>query len=101
MGRAVGSTVWRGSAFNCTSQEIILLHRHFDSVNGAYGICNNGSIVAQSVRVNNGHYTSRLTVTFNSDLIGKSVECIHDDIVNITYVGARNIVYLTGKYSTP
>jgi hypothetical protein len=48
MGESVGSTVWRGSIFMCTSQEISLFHADYESTEGAYDKC--GDIVGKSVR---------------------------------------------------
>ena len=61
-----GVTVWNGTALECISNEIVLLHRRFNSAYGAYGaygVCNNGSIVGQSLRVEHNFYTSQLNVT--------------------------------------
>ena len=54
IGSRFGATVWRGSAFDCPSSEISLLHSAYaeGSVLCAhYGECNNGSIIAQSLSV--------------------------------------------------
>ena len=72
-------TVWRGTAFSCTNSndEIFLLHSRF--VNGTTGTCNNRSIIAsgQYIRVgNDNYYTSQLSVTVTSDIIGESIECV-------------------------
>ena len=93
IGRRVGSTVWRGSAFNCTNVEIILQHDRFTSENGGVHACNNGLITAQSLTVDEEQmvYTSRLSVNVTDDLIGKSIECIHDNVSNSTIVGSLNI----------
>ena len=79
MGR--GSTVWTGTAFNCSSSnnEILLLHTHFSSIEGDYGLCNNGAIVGQSLGVEGNNYTSQLNVTVTPDIAGKIVECFYDD----------------------
>ena len=82
-------TVWRGTAFNCddSNDEIILLHSQF--VNGTIGTCNNGTIVGQDIRVENDtYYTSQLSILVTSDLIGKSIECIHDEYANTTLIGS-------------
>ena len=88
-------TVWRGSAFDCenSNNEITLLHSRF--VNGTIGTCNNGFIVGQNVRVENGtRFTSQLSITISPDIIGKSIEYFHDDYeyVNTTvaacYIGS-------------
>ena len=86
-----GVTVWNGTALNCTSNEIVLLHRRFTSADGAFDVCNNGSIVGQSLRVEDNFYTSQLNVTFNSDMIGESISCVHDS-TTIHVIGVSTIV---------
>ena len=88
-GDSSGFTVWRGSAFDCKIEEITLRHRLF--TDGVLGECNDGSIVAQSLREQDGFYTSQLNVTFTADLIGKSIECAHDSSNNTNTVGSLNI----------
>ena len=96
IGRPVGSTVWNGSAFNCSLEEIALPHHRFTSENSAiindiFGTCNNGFIVGQGLRSENGCYTSQLNVTVTPDMIGKSIECVHDAITSTSTVGTLNI----------
>ena len=81
--------VWRGSAFDFISEEIVLLHDHFL---GAYGECNNGSIVGQSLKIENGHYTSQLLVNVTTAMIERSIECVYDDPSNITTGGSLIII---------
>ena len=71
-------TVWRGSAFDCPTSGIILLHRRFNSQTTA-GECNNGSIIGRGIRVEGNCFTSQLNITVNSDMIGKTIECVHDN----------------------
>ena len=73
VGKEFGNTLWRGSAFDCRGNEITLRHCLFRSESGTAGDCNDGSIVAQSLREQDGCYTSRLNVTFTADLIGKGI----------------------------
>ena len=85
----VGLTIWRGTAFNCLSGDITLLHDQFTSDSdervATHGVCNNGSIQGYSVRAENGCYTSQLSVVMTSELIGKSIECAYD-LYNTTTV---------------
>ena len=68
----VGSTVWLGSAFTCSSADKITLN-HFEYP-GAMGICGNFS--AMSVNFTAGvEYTSRLTFTATAALNGAVIEC--------------------------
>ena len=101
MGEPGGVTVWRGSVFNCTSQEISLFHADYESTEGVYGQC--GDTVGQSVRsdVNTtnsartsiafSHYTSQLTVPVNSGSVGSTIECYYDDGATATLVGRERL----------
>ena len=93
----MGTTFWQGSALdNCRNQEISLVHHQFGTL--VRQTCNNGSIVAvgQEPDSLNGSYTSQLNITVTCDMIGKTVECVHDDVQNITSVGSLNIT-VSGK----
>ena len=96
MGETRGATVWRGTAFNCLSQEIVLLHSRF--ADGTFGVCNGQDIVAKSVSVNDNNYTSQLNVTLTPNIAGKIIECAHDDTSNITiHVQFSALAPATGK----
>ena len=86
-----GFTIWRGTAFNCTNKnnEIILSH----TFNTTAGVCNSGSIEGHGVRVSDNQYISRLIITLRSDLTGKTIQCINEnlDTQNITEVGTLTI----------
>ena len=96
MGSSFGNTLWAGSAFNCSLEEIILQHLQYPE--NAHGECNNGYIMGKSIRVDSGiYYTSQLDVTISSDLVGKSIECFYDDNNGMKQlVGANNITLTTG-----
>ena len=97
-GTESGFTVWRGSAFSCASNEITLRHRRFTSEEGALGECNRGAILGSSLRIMAGSfYTSRLSVRVSPEVIGKSIECILDDI-NVTSksIGNATVNITTG-----
>ena len=79
------STVWRGSAFDCRNNDISLINSRFES-GTATGECNNGSIVGQSINC----YTSQLNITVSSDMIGKNIECVHDNSTE-TIIGTLTI----------
>lgn len=91
---AVGGlfTVWRGSALlgGC---EIILRHSNFDS-GQATGACNNGAVIAEGVNVDNGCYTSQLTLIPNLSIEGQTLECAVDNGVTETVIN-RTILHLT------
>ena len=78
MGGPGGATVWRGTALNCPSDEIVLLHRRFTESDGAIRSCNNGATVAQSLSVQDNLYTSQLNVTIVPNVAGKSIICLYD-----------------------
>ena len=102
-GTRFGTTVWRGSAFDCAAGEISLLHFLYtdDTMSHARAIgdCNKGSIVAQGLRVENDtYYISQLNVTITADVIGKNVECIYVGNTGIPelIIDSRNIS-ISGK----
>ena len=97
-GRPEGATVWQGTAFDCLSNEITLLHNRFN--NGTVGVCNNGAVVGKSIGIKNGCYTSQLTFKLSTDMIGESVVCIHDDTTTNTHMigSSTRIVTTTGYY---
>ena len=104
VGEPGGTTVWQGSAFNCTSGEISLFHDRYESDGGDFGYCNNGDIVGRSLRaVSSSNFTmtsyvSQLSVIVSSNTIGKSIECVHDDgtTQTPTIVGHSTITATTG-----
>ena len=73
----LGFTIWQGSAFDCTAQlnRILLCHTLFES--GTMGLCNGGDIVGRSLGVSGSVYTSQLTVSVTSNLIGRMIECAY------------------------
>ena len=90
----VGSTVWRGSAFNCPLGEIVLRHSEFiDST----GTCSDGAIVARGVSVDDNRYTSRLNVTQSSSLNGESIVCAHHNSSGTTVIGTFLVNTMSGK----
>ena len=98
-------TIWRGTTFSCaeSNDEIILLHSRFGLI-GAFGTCNNGTVMAQGIRAENDSYTSQLSIIVSSDVIGKSIECVYDDYVNttvtVTVAGSYTIPPITGMLLT-
>ena len=91
----IGSSVWRGTAFNCpgSANEIALRHSLF-STSGASGTCNNGALTAESVGVVDNCYTSRLMVTVSPALNETTVECT---LSGERVVGSSTIV-IAGMY---
>ena len=68
-----GNTFWTGTAFGCDQNRILLVNADFEG--GTTGVCNNGTVVAQSVGVDDNCYTSNLSVTLSPQLDGTTVEC--------------------------
>lgn len=98
-GRSGGdATVWKGSAFDCihSRNEITLIHSLFgsniqSSSAIAAGECNNGSIQVKGVRVEGNCYTSQLNITVNANMIGKTVECVHDNTSTENVIGTLKV----------
>ena len=82
----IGTTVWLGSAFGCSSSSnsITLLHARYTS--GTNATC--GDLSATSVGVVDTNYTSRLTVTANTGLDGTMISCT---ISNVQLEGSDTI----------
>ena len=87
----IGSTFWRGTAFDCpgSANGIPLSHSSFNTSGGASGTCTNGAITAETVRVVDNCYTSRLMVTVSSALNGTTVECTLSGVIA---VGSRTLL---------
>ena len=88
-----GATIWRGTALECSEagNEIVL----FQSTT-AQGECNNGAIVGRVIRAENNSYTSQLTVTVNTEMIGRNISCIHDNGVSANVIGSSVLTITTG-----
>ena len=70
------STIWQGTAFNCSNIGNTILLAH-----SLYGMnittsCSNNAVVGEGIGNNSNDYTSQLSVMANSDLNGKTVECV-------------------------
>lgn len=96
-----GTTLWRGTAFNCAANgnEVALRHSLFRSPEGATAQCNNGNITGHSLRLDQGNcYTSKLHVVYSPDLSGCTVECAHDNVhsVQAQVIGNAIIAIKTG-----
>ena len=82
-------TIWRGSAFNCSSSnnEIVLLF------NGSAGdeTCNGEMITGRVIKREGNNYTSQLSVILSSDLIGKGIECASSNGLHITAISNTSL----------
>ena len=94
----IGTTLWRGTAFNCAGQgnEITLRHSLFAQERGTTDFCNSGNITGFSLRAHNNFYTSRIIVLFSSNLIGRSVQCVYDSGSTEEVIGSSTISTETG-----
>ena len=70
-----------GTALNCAIiyHEILLLHSRFESEGGTSEECNDGAIVAESLRAEDGCYTSRPNVTIHSYMTGQTIGWAYDN----------------------
>ena len=70
-------TIWRGSAFNCSSSgnEIFLRFRSDSLGRSDTRTCNDGMITGRVVDTDGDYYTSQLNVTLDHDVIGETIEC--------------------------
>ena len=85
-----GSTVWLGSAFNCSA--IVLSHSAYSGV-GVSGVC--AGLSAQSVSENGTEFTSTLTLTATAQLNGTNVNCTLNGMVSF----GSETLFLKGNYS--
>jgi hypothetical protein len=96
-GISAGSTIWRGSALaECPTGEINLLHNHFltDEMT-----CNGRDIVVTGLSIGiGGVYTSQLDVKVEPDLIGQTIDCVYDNLINETIIDSLTIQYISGEH---
>ena len=98
-----GVTLWRGTAFNCPSNnEIILRHSQYASGgSGASGECNGGAITGQGSRnVVNSNFSSQLNITVSAALNRRSVECAYNDGQQTSRIGLSTLTVITGNRVT-
>ena len=85
-----GSTVWTGSAFDCTSSnnDITLLHSRFNESKYLLEApsCNGGDIWVQNISVNEHIYTSKISVNVSTHLFETNIRCLYDDGLNVTII---------------
>ena len=88
-----GTTLWRGSAFDCssTSNEIRLRHSTFAS-SGTMGTCNNEAMRARSIGLTNGDcYTSELSVTVSTTFNDETIECAYNSGTDERAIGVSTL----------
>ena len=92
-------TIWRGSAFNCIGNRIILRHSQFES--GTSRVCNNGRINGRSINTTSDSdgikYISQLTIQLdeNDTLEGTTVECVEFLSGTQTIIGTHTTIVCT------
>ena len=95
-----GATVFRAkppsSFVSCTGirsqEELILPHSQFIwSQHGVKKTCNNDTVISQILNTENGTYTSQLSITVTSELIGITIECVNDNGTSRHGVGSSTI----------
>ena len=92
-----GTTIWQGSAFNCTSRGIQLLHIAHNFEN-AVEVCNSGAIKGQGLSVFGGNcFISQINITISHTFIGKTVQCVHDDGSFTREIGNYTLGVSTGN----
>ena len=95
----IGATVFQGSALDCVDKDdsITLFHSRFNETGGDIGTCNDGDIMGHSVRVKDNCYTSEINVTVSSSLIGKTIECSHDNGTAAEVIGSYSLTSGKGE----
>ena len=94
-----GATVFRAkppsSFVSCTGSQkelIIFFHSQFNwSHHGVNRTCNNGTVINRNFGVENRTYTSQVSITVTSELIGITIECVHDNGTSRYGVGSSTI----------
>ena len=90
-----GATVLKGNFIECgSSNELVLYHQKFDE--GTTASCNNHTVTGRSVSVENNTYISQFNIEFSLELIGETIECIHDDGA-LTFVVGNSMINGTGE----
>ena len=102
-----GVTLWRGSAFDCTSKQDSITLRHSQFEHGTeVKVCNDGAITGHSINKTSVdldfEFTSQLIIQLdvNATLDGRTVECIYDNNTDDILVGNHTIVYTRGKHNS-
>ena len=97
MGGFGGSTIFRGkpSPFaDCTGNPNLLSlpHSQFDHESqDVIRTCNDDAVIGRSISIQNGTYTSQLSITITSELLGDTIQCIHNNGRSLSEVGSSRI----------
>ena len=97
-----GSTLWRGTAFNCPNDGSVVTLRHSQFIsNQAFGICNGGDIVGRGLEVVNDCYRSQLNVTVRESFNNKTVQCAsNSNQLGMQIIGESFLSVVSGKLMT-
>ena len=94
-----GTTIWQGSAFDCRSGEIQLLHiaNRFE---GTTDVCNEGAVIGTGCSVIDSCYTSQLNVTLDQRFNGTTIRCVYDSGSGTVDIGDVSVIVISGKNNT-
>ena len=92
-----GSTIWEGTAFDCssTNNEFIIFHST-NYTSQKPQTCNNGAIIGYAIRAENGFYTSQITIRVSDEFNGTTVVCAHDNGSDTMEIGSAMLNITTG-----
>ena len=96
-----GSTVWKGTAFQCSDSDGSLILRHSHFVNRTDDkVCNDGAVVARPLQIIENfpqtYYMSQLRLTIGLETNNKSVQCAHDNGTEENVVGTITVSITSG-----
>ena len=99
----MGITLWNGTFFVCSENEIRLRHSQYNIDSGTNGECNQGAVMANSVGSLNNCHTSRLIVTIEEAMINETVECSYDNLSakKTVLIGQKSLMATETPYPPP
>lgn len=90
-----GTTVWRGSSFNCLEEANEIILQHNSKFLGSSEPC--GGVVGSGLAVeNNNCYTSQLTFTIEAESNIETISCRHNGPV---IIGSTRLTVISGENS--
>ena len=87
--------MWKGTAFSCATNEIILRHNSF--MEGTEKDCNDGAIIGDSLGVEYNCFTSRLRVTVINDFNDTTIGCFMNTDSSADVVNSTSITVISGN----
>ena len=96
------ATVWKGTAFDCSSKnnEVVIFHsNNVNSISQRAETCNNGAITGRLIRAGSDSYTSQITVQFSNEINGTTVVCARDNGTVSPDIGSALLNITTGSCS--